>query len=218
MAFALRMAKLTKDPKTGNWKSRKAIPEDCRADFGKREDKPVWPAHLTETQAREAFGKWLSSVEGRITAIREGAKQPDRTTISDFEIDRLAQLWLAHLMQEDEDLRSDGLSEREFRRYGETVELDDNVSAQQVARGDTSHLQDEIDDFVGSHGFDVAPVSPEHRKLSLRFLKDYRRAAKASVERQAGEIVETPKAPEDAVKLTVMGLFDRFEVAKQSRL
>jgi len=218
MAFALRMAKLTRDPKTGNWKSRKAIPEDCRADFGKREDKPVWPAHLTETQAREAFGKWLSSVEGRITAIRHGAKQPDRTTISDFEIERLAQLWLAHLMQEDEDLRSDGLSERGFRRYGETVALNDDASAQQVARGDTPHLQDEIDDFVRSHGFDVDPASPEHRKLSLRFLKDYRRAAKASVERQAGEIVETPKAPEDATKLTVMGLFGRFEEAKQGRL
>ncbi|KFC66831.1 Site-specific recombinase XerD [Bosea sp. LC85] len=218
MAFALRMAKLTRDPKTGNWKSRKAIPEDCRGEFGKREDKPVWPAHLTETQAREAFGKWLSSVEGRISAIREGTKQPDRTTISDFEIERLAQLWLAHLMQEDEDLRSDGLSERDFRRHGETVELDDFTSAQQVARGDTSRLQDEIDDFVRSHGFDIDPVSPEHRKLSLRFLKDYRRAAKASVERQAGEIVENPKAPEDAAKLTVMGLFNSFEAAKQSRL
>jgi hypothetical protein len=48
MAFALRMAKLTKDPRTGNWKSRKAIPKDCRALFGKREDMPVWPAQLTE--------------------------------------------------------------------------------------------------------------------------------------------------------------------------
>ena len=51
MAFALRMAKLTRDPKTGNWKSRKAIPEDCRALFGKREDKPVWRAQLTGVES-----------------------------------------------------------------------------------------------------------------------------------------------------------------------
>ena len=218
MAFALRMAKLTKDPKTGNWISRKVIPEDCRAEFGKREDKPIWPAHLSEAKARESYGRWLASVEGRIVAIRERAKQPHKTTITDFEIEKLAQLWFAHLMQEDEDLRSEGLSERGFRRYGESVELDDKTSARQMARGDTSYLQDEIDDFVQAHGFDIDPLSQEHRKLSLRFLKEYRRASKASVERQAGEIVETPKAPEDAVKLTIMGLFERFEEAKQSRL
>lgn len=218
MAFALRMAKLTRDPKTGNWKARKVIPEDCRAEFGKREDKPIWPAHLSEAKARESYGKWLASIEGRIAAIREGVKQPDQITITDFEIERLAQLWYVHLLQEDEDLRSDGLSERQFRRHGETIEWDNATSASEFARGDTSHLQDEIDDFVASHGFALHATSPEHRKLSLRFLKEYRRASLSSASRQAGEIVETPTAPEEIAKLTVMDLFDRFEEAKQGRL
>ncbi|MEZ2406944.1 tyrosine-type recombinase/integrase [Bosea sp. RCC_152_1] len=218
MASALRMAKLSKDPKTGNWRARKVIPLDCRTDFGKREDKPTWPAHLTEGQARESFGKWLASVEGRISAIRERANKPDKSVLSDFEIERLAELWYAHLLQEDEDLRSDGLSERQFLRHGETIEWDNDTSAKQIARGDTSHLQAEIDDFIASYGFAPDKSSPEYRKLLLRFLKDYRRAAKASADRQAGEIVETPKAPEDAAKLTVMGLFGRFEEAKQERL
>ncbi len=218
MAFALRMAKLTRDPKTGNWKARKVIPEDCRAEFGKREDKPIWPAHLNDTQARAAYGKWLTSVEERITAIRERARQPGRTTVTDFEIERLAQLWYVHLLQEDEDLRSDGLSEREFRRYGETIAWDNATSAEEFARGDTTHLQDEIDDFIGSHGFVLAPSSPEHRKVSLRLLKEYRKASQASATRQKGDIVETPTAPEEISKLTVMGVFNLFEKAKQGRL
>jgi integrase len=218
MAFALRMAKLTRDPKTGNWRTRKVIPLDCRLEFGKREEKPIWPAHLTEGQARESFGKWLGSVEGRIADIRERRSRPGRTVLTAFEIDRVAQLWHAHLLREDEGLRSDGLSERAFLRYGETIDINEDTSAYQMARGDASHLQWEIDDFVASCGFSPDTSSPEYRTLSLRLLKEYRLASKASAARQSGEVVETPKVSEEVAALTVTGLFDCFEAAKGSRL
>ena len=49
--MALRMAKLTRT-KTGLWTARKVIPADVRDAYGKTEDKPTWPASLTQGQAR----------------------------------------------------------------------------------------------------------------------------------------------------------------------
>ncbi|CAN7586759.1 hypothetical protein [Bosea sp. LjRoot237] len=216
--MALRMAKLERDPKTGNWRARKVIPADCRVEFGKREEKPVWPARLSEGEAREQFGVWLATVEGRVEAIRQRKASPSVSELSDFHIDRLARLWHAHLLQEDEDLRSDGLSDHGFRKHGETLQVADAVSGYDVARGDTGRLQEEMDDFVRSYGFRPDLASPEYRKLSLRFLKDYRTATKGAVARQEGEIIETPKAPEEVELLTTTELFRRFEEAKKGRL
>lgn len=216
--MALRMAKLERDPKTGNWRARKVIPADCRGEFGKREEKPIWPAKLSEGEAREQFGVWLAATEGRIEAIRQRKLSPVVSELTDFHTDRLARLWQAHLLQEDEDLRSDGLSDSGFRKHGETLQGADAVSGYDVARGDTALLQTEIDDFVRAYGFEVDPGSPQYRKLSLRFLKEYRLATKGAVARQEGEIVETPKVPEEVELLTTTELFRRFEEAKKGRL
>lgn len=67
--MALRMAKLSRT-RTGLWTTRKVIPADIRAAYGKREDKPTWPASLNHTQARAEFAAWLLAVEDRIAALR----------------------------------------------------------------------------------------------------------------------------------------------------
>lgn len=216
--MALRMAKLERDPKTGNWRARKVIPTDCRAAFCKREEKPIWPARLSEGEAREQFGGWLATVEGRIEAIRQRSASPVPASLTDFHIDRLARLWHAHLLQEDEDLRADGLSEAQFRKLEETLQGADALSANNLARGDTLGLQWEIDDFVGSFGFKVDRASVEYRKLSLRFLREHRLATKGAVARQTGEVVDTPEVPQEVEPMTVSDLFKRFEEAKQGRL
>ena len=216
--MALRMAKLERDPKTGNWRARKVIPADCRTEFGKREEKPTWPAKLSEGEAREQFGVWLAVVEGRIEAIRQRSASLGSAVLTDFHIDRLARLWNAHLLQEDEDLRADGLSDGQFQKHGETLQGADAMSAYDLARGDSTALQWEIDDFVQSFGFKVDRAAPEYRKLRLRFLREYRLATKGAVARQEGEVVDTPKVPQEIEPLTVTDLFKRFEEAKQGRL
>jgi hypothetical protein len=194
------------------------IPADCRAEFGKREEKPIWPAKLSEGEAREQFGVWLAVVEGRIEAIRRRSTPSAPVVLTDFHTDRLARLWHAHLLQEDEDRRAEGLSDRQFVKLEETLQGADAISAYEVARGDTAALQWEIDDFVQSFGFAVDHSSPEYRKLSLRFLKEYRLAIKGAVARQEGEIVDIPQVPQEVEPLLVTDLFKRFEEAKQGRL
>ena len=91
----MRMAKLERDLKTGNWRARKVIPADCRVEFGK-EEKPIWPAKLSEGEAREQFGVWLAAVEGRIEAVRQHKASPVVLELTDFHTDKLARLWQAH--------------------------------------------------------------------------------------------------------------------------
>lgn len=73
--MALRMAKLTRT-KTGLWTARKVIPADVRAAYGKREEKPTWPASLTPAQARAEYGVWLAGIEDKIAALRSSGTGP----------------------------------------------------------------------------------------------------------------------------------------------
>lgn len=70
--MAVAMPELKRDPKSGRWRSRKVIPTDLRPVFGKGEDKPSWPASLSETEARAAYGLWLADLETKIAIARQG--------------------------------------------------------------------------------------------------------------------------------------------------
>lgn len=70
--MAVRMVAL-KRTKSGLWTARKVIPADVRASYGKREEKPSWPASLSPAEAKAAYAAWLASVEGRIENLRKRA-------------------------------------------------------------------------------------------------------------------------------------------------
>jgi hypothetical protein len=103
---AIKMAKLSRDPASGVWRARKVIPVDCRVAFGKREEKPTWPATLSESEARHRFGAWLLSGEGRIAEIRTKGRGALRSQLSPADVEHVAALWRAHLLQEDDEHRA----------------------------------------------------------------------------------------------------------------
>lgn len=88
------MVKLERDPKTGSWKSRKVIPADVRAAYGKRNETPTWPAKLTPAEAKAAWSAWLSDVETRIDRLRKAATATP-VTLTHKEIVALAGHWYA---------------------------------------------------------------------------------------------------------------------------
>lgn len=96
--MAIRMAKLTRTP-TGLWTSRKVIPVDVRASYGKREEKPTWPASLTQGQARAEFGAWLTTVEERIAALRSSSDGPN-VNLTERQSRALAGKWYEQLEAE----------------------------------------------------------------------------------------------------------------------
>lgn len=96
--MAIRMAKLKRTP-SGLWTARKVIPEDVRAAYGKREEKPTWAASLTQSQAKAEFAAWLSDVEVRIAALRSNsAGNPTRLT--QRQVRALAGRWYERLVAE----------------------------------------------------------------------------------------------------------------------
>lgn len=58
---------------SGLWAARKVIPEDVRDDFGKREKKKTWPAHLTLAQAKTEAAEWVAEIEAKIDLLRKQA-------------------------------------------------------------------------------------------------------------------------------------------------
>ncbi len=71
--MVLRMVKLGRDPKTGSWTSRKVIPADVRAAYGKQNQTPAWPAKPPPAEGKAAWSAWLSEVEMRIDRLRKAA-------------------------------------------------------------------------------------------------------------------------------------------------
>jgi integrase len=67
------MASIWRDPKTGSWRSRKVIPADVKAAYGKANETPTWPASLTHSQVKVAHAAWLEGVEARIEQLRRAA-------------------------------------------------------------------------------------------------------------------------------------------------
>jgi site-specific recombinase XerD len=92
--MAVRMAQLTRSP-SGLWTSRKVIPADVRGAYGKREEKPTWPASLTQAQARAEYGAWLTSVEDRISFLRSAGPSAPLIDLSERQTRALAGKWYA---------------------------------------------------------------------------------------------------------------------------
>lgn len=96
------MVSLSRDPRTGSWKSRKVIPEDVRRAYGKANETPTWPASLSNAQAKAAYSSWLAEVEGKIERLRKIATAaPIRLTHR--EVQEMAAKWYLSRVREHED-------------------------------------------------------------------------------------------------------------------
>lgn len=103
-----------------------------------------------------------------------------------------------------EQLKSDcGLSEREYIKTCESVDLVLEDARQRLARGDTSLLEFEIDDLLESNGIQLSSGSKDRRKLSLAILKAHVRALEALKARNEGRAIDTPPEPAPPTKTEV---------------
>lgn len=92
-----------KRTRTGLWTARKEIPADVRGIIGKREDKPTWPAILTQAEARAEFGAWLSNLEGRIEAARRLKTDPPSRLTHRRILELVAAWYRAHVDEFEDD-------------------------------------------------------------------------------------------------------------------
>ena len=83
-----------------------------------------------------------------------------REDISDEDIERICNLWIAYVLEEDEENRMEGLSDRDYRKLTETLNIVDAGDRYAFAKGETELIEFEMEDFCGSHGFKVLKGSP----------------------------------------------------------
>jgi len=91
--------------------------------------------------------------------------------------------------------RSRGMSDREFTKTDEAATILRDDLRKALARGDTSLVEDELDDLLDWNGIKLDRQSEAYRKAAYAILKATVQAAEMIGQRLAGDVVETPPAP-----------------------
>lgn len=118
--------------------------------------------------------------------------------LSVAEADRLAQVWLSWVLEEDDEDRRAGLSERDLRQKVEAADILDAGGGASLARGDHSLMAFEVEEVLKAHGLVARPGTEAWDRLSYAMLKAQKRFAKALQQRNEGEVVDTPPLPSAA--------------------
>lgn len=176
--------------------------------FFRRIPKDLLPAYPGRTHLKQALGTSDLQEAKRLVRLRstqadqefaQARKYANAQLVQELtpeEIERIAAIWYAHLLEEDEEYRAEGLGDREFEKYGETLEFLEPGEKRALAKGDIGFIGDEVEDFLQSVGILVPPKGTEsHRRLLFACLKEWVRASQGIRQRHSGEIIDTPAAP-----------------------
>jgi len=140
--------------------------------------------------------------------------------ISDDDIERICKLFTTYALEEDEEIRMEGLSDRDYQKITETLNIVDAGERYDFAKGDTKLIEFEMEDFCESHGFKIAKGSPTYKKLAYKFLQANVEITQKLLARHRGEIIETPKAPDIATQqgnLTLGRILEKWELEARPR-
>lgn len=185
---------LLKRKNSNNYYFRIRIPFDLIDTYGKKEIR----FSLATSNHKDAVSK--AKLEGlkyeqEFTEKRRQQAAEAITELSSVEIERITQMWLHQLLEEDEASRVGGIPEEDFEEDAETIEALGQLSKHNLARGDTSHIQFEIDDFLDSHGVKLDQESETYQRVCYAMQQTWTKALGIMKERHAGEVRPTPPAP-----------------------
>ena len=126
------------------------------------------------------------------------------TPLPDTHLRLLAAAYYAHLLEEDDEARIEGMTARELGKQSATNEFMGAAYEAAMPTYDTSFAEPDALDFAASHGFTLTPGSRDARRLCVESLKAGQRANEAVSQRNRGKAVDTPDAP--ALPLPVLQL------------
>ncbi|MBP2312982.1 DUF6538 domain-containing protein [Azospirillum soli] len=204
--------------RNGTYYLRVAVPQELREAIGKRE---IWKS-LGTSDPKEA-NSLVKSESLKVDQLFEAARKRLRgedDQISDTEAARIAAIWLSAVLEEDEEIRREGLDERDYRKYAEALDVVDVGGGYSLATGDASHLEFEIDEALSQHGLTTPKGSPSYRRLAYAMLKASAQATEMMRARHAGKVVETPSPSIVPTRGITLGeLIDRYmEAPERSNL
>ena len=177
---------------------RAPVPADIVESFGRRE---IWRS--LRTQDRKTALKLLRMESARVIEQFEKHRasmarlaEPPVWELTDQQIKMVEDVYFAHLLDEDEELRLSAFEGFDFDELADTREAVEELSRQEFARGRTSQFMlDEAEDVLTWDGIEVRldPKSPSWAKVVRALYAATIRASKAIRDRNAGEVVVTPQ-------------------------
>ncbi len=177
---------------------RAPVPSDIQKSLGKVE---IWKSLRTEDR-RTAIDR-LRQESAAITSLFEDHRrkqarllEPPLEELTEGQIKVIGDVYFAHLLEEDEERRIDGLKDDEFDEAADWLELLDAENRKEFARGRVSEfILEEAQDVLTWDGIDIrlADGSPSWPLVVRAIYAATIRAAEAKRQRNAGDVVETPK-------------------------
>lgn len=186
----IRMSSPYKDPRSGIYYIRRGVPSKLKEQLGS-----IYKRSLETRDPVEAKLRFTVELAKCEHIFHEANLRLEKETVNEMsreEAERIADVWLAQVLEEDEEYRVEGLTDREYYKIQESIDLLEDVEKNKLARGDISLIDFELDDFIDSHGLKVNKDSPAYKQLAYAFLKASVRSNELINKRQQGEIVETP--------------------------
>lgn len=179
---------------------RASVPVDIKGSYPKTEE----TFSLRTTDHREAL-KLVRIEAARVDRLfdehRRGLAlqaQPPLEALTDEQIKRIGEVYYAHLLDEDDEVRNEAFEGRSFEEWAEDIETFDASTRYQYARGEVDGFYvDEVDDVLSwtNVNLRLADASPSRHKLARELQAAAIRAYKAKRARNEGEPVETPTPP-----------------------
>lgn len=172
---------------------RARIPEDLRDSFDGRTERTISLRTSDKAEALQRARLERLKLDQAFHQARALRDAPAVSELSDTEVERLAALYYAKQLEDDEFIRAQGrLAGDMFELYGKAVEGFTLRDAQQVARGVPDGADSEMEAFLSGHGIKLAPGTELYRKVAYAFAKERKRAGDAVLARQSGEVIDTP--------------------------
>ncbi|MHB1214092.1 MAG: DUF6538 domain-containing protein [Thiobacillus sp.] len=180
-----------------SWRISKRIPEALRPHY---EGKTLL-RHSTGTADKPAAAlialRWLAETAEDFARIRETGSAV-KTSVPATEVPRLVASMVTSTLGADEEGLARGHAAEHSHRVAAHAELEAGAR-RALGEGDFSGVAPIADDWLQSHGYDLAPGSDDYRWVLLEFAKGTSRVLQALKARRAGEWVETPPAPPQPV-------------------
>lgn len=167
------------------------IPPDCRKEFA---GKTIYRERLeaaTPAEAKSQVHQKQVLFDERVASVRSGGYIP-----SEADIERFCATWIQQCLAEDEEQRTEGLSDHDYRVNEESIDIAGSAYKHGLARGDTKLLDWELADFLwGAFGVRLQSGTDAYRRTAYAFLKANAKLIEMLQARQRGDIVDTPALP-----------------------